>query len=328
MEGVAVVCVTGASGYIASWLVKSLLSRGYAVRATLRNLSDPTKAEHLKALEGAQERLQLFQADLTEEGSFDAAIDGCDGVFHTASPVVFREITNPQSQLIKPAVNGTLNVLRSCVKATTIKRVVLTSSMAAVGFNKNGLTSRSSVVIDETWYSDPAFCEELEAWYSLSKTLAEEAAWRFAEQHGMDLVVINPGLVVGRCLQPTLNVTSDEFLKMLTTGVSDASPTGVCVAVDIRDVVHAHILAFENPSAKGRYCLVAVSLPVSEIIQMARDLYPTLTLPNNFGDNKPAMQPPEISKQKVKSLGIDFIPFEQSLKDTIELYKERNLLVI
>ncbi|KAL0377166.1 UNVERIFIED_CONTAM: Cinnamoyl-CoA reductase 1 [Sesamum calycinum] len=94
--GGQVVCVTGASGFIASWLVKFLLRRGYTVKATVRNLSDPAKVEHLKALEGAKERLQLIQANLVEEGSFDAAIDGCDGVFHTASPVVFDNINDPQ----------------------------------------------------------------------------------------------------------------------------------------------------------------------------------------------------------------------------------------
>ncbi|KAI3472700.1 hypothetical protein Pfo_030966, partial [Paulownia fortunei] len=80
------VCVTGASGYIASWLVKFLLQRGYTVKASVRDLNDPKKTQHLLALDGAKERLQLIKANLLEEGSFDSVVEGCDGVFHTASP--------------------------------------------------------------------------------------------------------------------------------------------------------------------------------------------------------------------------------------------------
>ncbi|EYU34232.1 hypothetical protein MIMGU_mgv1a0266902mg, partial [Erythranthe guttata] len=162
-----VVCVTGASGFIASWLVKLLLHRGYTVKATVRNLSDPSKVAHLKALEGAKERLELFEANLLEQGSFDAVVDGCDGVFHTASPVIVDNINDPQTELIEPAVKGTMNVLSSCVKKKgSIKRVVLTSSIAAVMY-KRGITqlfntsqTTTTTIIDETWFSDPSYCQE------------------------------------------------------------------------------------------------------------------------------------------------------------------------
>lgn len=91
-----VVCVTGASGYIASWLVKLLLQRGYTVKATVRDPDDPRKTEHLVALDGAKERLHLFKADLLEEGSFDSVVTGCEGVFHTASPF-YHNVTDPQN---------------------------------------------------------------------------------------------------------------------------------------------------------------------------------------------------------------------------------------
>ncbi|KAL1555262.1 phenylacetaldehyde reductase-like [Salvia divinorum] len=146
-DKVVYVCVTGASGYIASWLVKLLLHRGYTVKATVRNLRDPSKVEHLKALEGADERLHLFEADLLKEGSFDSVIDGCDAVFHTASPVILDNVNDPQVELIEPAVKGTLNVLGSCRKAHSVKRVVLTSSMATVAFKKP--TQTSNLLVDE-----------------------------------------------------------------------------------------------------------------------------------------------------------------------------------
>ncbi|KAJ0037736.1 hypothetical protein Pint_23949 [Pistacia integerrima] len=151
-----VVCVTGASGYIASWLVKLLLEHGYTVKATVRYPDDP-KVKHLHALDGANERLHLFKANLLEEGSFDSAVSGCEGVFHTASPVIISA-KDPQAELIDPAVKGTLNVLRSCLKVQSVKRVVVTSSIASVLFN--GKPLNPDVVVDETWFSDPAICRE------------------------------------------------------------------------------------------------------------------------------------------------------------------------
>ncbi|KAI3425571.1 Epimerase domain-containing protein [Psidium guajava] len=174
-----VVCVTGGAGYIASWLIKLLLQSGYTVKATVRDPNNSRKTQHLLALEGAKERLQLFKAELLEEGCFDSIIDGCGAVFHTASPVVFS-VSDPQAELMDPAVRGTLNVLKSCAKVPSVKRVVVTSSMASVMCNGKPLTS--DVVVDETWFSDPAFCEESKLWYMLSKTIAEKAAWGFAKE--------------------------------------------------------------------------------------------------------------------------------------------------
>lgn len=108
-------------------------------------------------LDGAKDRLKLFKANLLEEGSFDAEIAGCEGVFHTASPF-FLETSNPQEDLIDPAVKGTLNVLRSCAKTPSVKRVILTSSEAAIAFNRNPRTPEA--VIDETWWADPDYCKE------------------------------------------------------------------------------------------------------------------------------------------------------------------------
>ncbi|KAB2594775.1 cinnamoyl-CoA reductase 1-like [Pyrus ussuriensis x Pyrus communis] len=266
------VCVTGASGYIASWLVKLLLQKGYTVKATVRDPNDAKKTEHLLSLDGAKERLHLFKADLLEKGSFDAVIDGCVGVFHTASPAQFS-VTDPQVEIIEPAVKGTLNVLNSCAKFPAVKRVVITSSLASVGLSGKPLTS--DVVMDETWYSDPHFCETTKQWYPLSKTLAEEAAWKFAKGNGIDLVTIHPGNAIGPPLQPTLNL-SVEFLLNLMSGIE--TPFINYTFVDVRDVAFAHIQAFEVPSASGRYCLVA--------------------------------QVADVSKEKAKCLGITFLPLE------------------
>lgn len=132
-------CVTGASGFVASALCAKLLEAGYVVHGTVRSLVDPKKTDHLRALPGAAERLRLFEADLLRDGSFDEAIRGCRVVFHTASPFFMTNITDPEEQLLKPAVQGTLNVLRAATAVGDVERVVLTSSMAAVGFQRYSL---------------------------------------------------------------------------------------------------------------------------------------------------------------------------------------------
>ncbi|KAG8388990.1 hypothetical protein BUALT_Bualt02G0182900 [Buddleja alternifolia] len=206
------VCVTGASGYIASWLVKFLLQRGYTVKASVRDTNDPKRTQHLLALGGAKERLHLIKANLMEEGSFDAVVDGCDGVFHTASPF-YHATSDTQAELIDPALKGTLNVLGSCAKSPSIKRVVLTSSIAAVAYN--GKPRTPEVVVDETWWSNPEVLKQMQQWYVLSKTLAEDAAWKFVKDRGIDLVTINPAMVIGPLLQPTLNTSAAAILSLI-----------------------------------------------------------------------------------------------------------------
>ncbi|KAJ4711381.1 cinnamoyl-CoA reductase 1-like [Melia azedarach] len=229
-----VVCVTGASGCIGSWLVKQLLQRGYTVRAAVLDPSDPKITAHLHALDGAKERLHTFKANLLEEGSFDAPVDGCEGVFHLASTVIFSS-NDPQAEIIDPAVKGTLNVLISCSKVLSIKRVVVTSSIASTYSNGTPLTE--DVVLDETWFSNPDVCKELNM-VPLSKTLAEAAAWNFAEENGINLVTIQPGFVIVPFLQPNLNFSVGLILNLINGDQKFPSP---CTFVDVRDIAYAHI---------------------------------------------------------------------------------------
>ncbi|KAL5762666.1 hypothetical protein ACOSP7_018930 [Xanthoceras sorbifolium] len=316
-----VVCVTGASGYIASWLVNQLLQHGYTVKATVRDPNDPMETENLRALDGAKQRLQIFKGNLLEEGSFDSAVDGCDGVFHTASPVLFSA-NDPQAEIVDTAVKGTLNVLKSCAKAPSVKRVIYTSSTAAVMCNKKPLTP--DTVVDETWFLDPVVCEETKNWYALSKTLAEDAAWKFAEENGIDLVTINPGVVIGTLLQPTLNLSVEIILKLVNGDQSFPSPYRL---VDVKDVAHAHIQALELPSASGRYCVVESIRSSTETLKILREHFPTLHLLAKVDDDKPIEPTYQVSREKAESLGINnFISWEVSLKDTIESLKKKGFL--
>ncbi|KAL9371429.1 hypothetical protein Peur_036569 [Populus x canadensis] len=306
-----VVSVTGASGYIASWLVKLLLERGYTVKASVRDPNDAKKTEHLLALGGAKERLQLFKADLLDEGSFDPVVEGCECVFHTASPFYFT-VNDPQEELVDPALKGTVNVLRSCTKIPSIKRVVITSSMAAVVFNGKSLAP--DVVVDETWFSDSDFCEKSKLWYHLSKTLAEEAAWKFTKENGIDMITLNPGLALS-CSQHLIKVQRAK-----------SYPNTTYRWVDVRDVANAHIYALENPSANGRYCLVGTVIHSSEAVKILSKLYPDLTIPKQCADDKPPMPKYQVSKERAASLGVKYTPLEASLKDTIESLKEKNFV--
>ncbi|XP_043691624.1 phenylacetaldehyde reductase-like [Telopea speciosissima] len=312
------VCVTGASGYIASWLVKFLLAKGYTVKASVRDLNDPKKTEHLLALDGAKERLHLFKANLLEEGSFDSAIDGCEGVFHTASPF-YHAVTDPQAELLDPALKGTLNVLESCAKTPSVKRMVVTSSVAAVAYNRTPRTP--DVVVDETWYSDAEFCRENKSWYLLSKTLADEASWKFAKEKGIDMVTINPAMVIGPLLQPTLNTSAEAILNLVNGAQTFANATFGWI--NVKDVANAHIQAFEIPSANGRYVLVERVYHHSQTVKTLRELYPSLQLPEKCADDKPYVPTYQVSKEKAKTLGIEFIPMEVSLKETVESLKEK-----
>ncbi|KFK43249.1 hypothetical protein AALP_AA1G099200 [Arabis alpina] len=340
--GGKVVCVTGASGYIASWIVKLLLLRGYTVKATVRDPRDAKKTKHLLTLEGADERLKLFKADLLEDGSFEQAIEGCDGVFHIASPVSLTA-TNPQARyydsnifwsttynaakLIDPAVNGTLNVLKTCARASSVKRVIVTSSTATIlGCNP---PFKPNDVVDVTFFTDPSFCSEMKVfesccdvvqWYALSKTLAEDAAVQFSKENGIDLIVMNPGNVIGPLLQPTLNYSVGVIVDLINGKIP--SNSFYYRFMDVRDVSLAHIKAFEIPSANGRYITVDPNITMKDIKKLLNELFPDKNEESEL--NGMAYK---VCVDKMKSeLGIEFTPIEATLRDTIASLKEKCLL--
>ncbi|PUZ71310.1 hypothetical protein GQ55_2G304000 [Panicum hallii var. hallii] len=155
------VCVTGAGGYIASWLVKLLLARGYAVHATVRDPSD-LKNAHLRQLEGASENLRVFKADVLDHGTLAGAVAGCRGVFHVAFPVPTDKVVDPETEMLAPAVKGTLNILQAC-SANDVQKVVVVSSTAAVHFNPKWPQDRPK---DENCWSDISSCEKNKVYHT------------------------------------------------------------------------------------------------------------------------------------------------------------------
>ena len=249
------VLVTGASGYVATHLVQQLLVGGKVkVRGTVRSLKNESKcAPLMKLVPDAKYPLELVEADLLNEESWIEAVKGCDYVYHTASPLPLED-PRDENELIKPAVEGTLNVLKACVAAGTVKRVVVTSSVVAISA---GFIVPREIPYNEDDWADESICPA----YEKSKLYAEKAAWDFVdkldEDKKFELTTINPTFIIG---PPLTLATSDGFsLGSVKKVFTKEVPVLVHVSmamVDVRDVAAAHIAAMETPQAAGqRYCV-------------------------------------------------------------------------
>ncbi|KAL0906329.1 hypothetical protein M5K25_024814 [Dendrobium thyrsiflorum] len=274
------VCVTGAGGFIASWLVKLLLSKGYKVHGTVRDPSSEKNA-HLRKMDKATENLQLFKADLLDYNAIEAAILGCEGVFHVASPVILSGISNPEVvELIRPALLGTRNILKACSK-TNIKRVVVVSSNAAIAINPDW---PHGTIMDERCWSDEDFCRESEKWYCLSKTMAEREAFKLAQENGLDVVTLCPSLVFGPLLQSNVNYSSLLLINFLKGSPELIETSRSGAFVDVRDVADALLLVYETPNASGRYICSLNQTQYTDLIDMLKNMYPSFKYPNNIPD--------------------------------------------
>ena len=273
------VMVTGANGYVASWLVKKLLDEGITVHAAVRNPNDEKKIGHLKeAAAQSKGEIKFFKGDLLTPGSYKAAMEGCALVYHTASPFT-TDVKDPQKELIDPAVNGTANVLNSANEVSTVKRVVVTSSCAAIYTDAiDTVNAPGGKLTEDVWNTTASIDYQP---YSLSKTLAEKKAWEMEKsQEQWDLVTINMPLVLGPAMNPG-NTTSESIniLKMLGGGdlKMGAPKLGIGV-VDVRDVAETHFRAGFTPEAKGRYI---TSAHETDLLAMSTVLLP------KYGDKYP-----------------------------------------
>lgn len=277
------VLVTGGNGYIASWIVKYLLEDGVDVHATVRNPKDEAKVGHLKRIAAdAPGKLKLFKADLLEEGAFDKAMEGCELVLHTASPFVIMGITDPQRELVDPAVNGTTNVLDAARRIDSVRRVVLTSSVVSIyGDAVDIRQTRDGIFTEADWNTTSSVDHQP---YNYSKVAAEKVAWEKAEkQDRWDLVVINPGLVLGPSLTTASASGSFSTMKQFFNGsLLTGAPKLEFGIVDVRDVAQAHIKAGFTPSASGRHICVSESLTFLQMGRVLRQQFgPRYPFPRN-----------------------------------------------
>jgi dihydroflavonol-4-reductase len=243
------VLVTGATGFIAGHAITELLEHGYAVRGTVR---DPRTAQvaHLRAVAGRTGGdLEFTQATLDSEDGWAEAVAGCAHVWHMASPNPPAVPKDPDAEVITPAVQGALRVLRAAA-AGGVRRVVMTSSVAAVS---EGHERDPHRVHTEADWSD---LDDGIQPYPKSKTLAERAAWDLVAGTDLELVTINPGLVLGPLLRAE-KTTSVETVRLLLGRKVPGSPHVGFAIVDARDVARAHRLAMETPAAAGNRYIVA-----------------------------------------------------------------------
>jgi nucleoside-diphosphate-sugar epimerase len=250
--------VTGASGYLASWVIAELLGRGATVRGTVRDPDDVEKCRHLNDMGAALPgTLELWKADLVEPGSFDHVVRGASVVIHTASPFSMGKPRDAQAELIKPAVEGTRNVLNGVNAADSVQKVVLTSSVVAVYGDAKDLEDAPGDVFTEADWNTSSSADHQP--YSYSKTLAERAAWEMCEaQSRWRLAVINPGFILGPSKTPRTDSESVKFITdMLTGRYKVGAPDLYMGVVDVRDVAKAHVEAAIRPDAEGRHILVS-----------------------------------------------------------------------
>ncbi|MFK7927996.1 MAG: NAD-dependent epimerase/dehydratase family protein [Myxococcota bacterium] len=279
IETSAPVLVTGATGYVAGRLVERLLTDGLTVHATVR---DPSKTERLAYLndlaDASPGSIVFFAADLTQEGSFAEAMQGCSVVFHVASPFI-SGAADPQKTLVEPAVGGTRNVLEQANATPSVKRVVLTSSCAAIyGDNSDAKDLPGGVFTEEIWNTSSSLTHNA---YSYSKTLAEREGWKIHDsQSAWSLVTINPCLVMGPGVR--IHSTSESFSLMKQMGdgsfKSGAPDLGVGV-VDVRDVAEAHFQAAFRESASGRYITAGHNTSLPKMADALRARFSAYPLP-------------------------------------------------
>jgi nucleoside-diphosphate-sugar epimerase len=247
------ILVTGGSGFIAAHTILQLLSAGHRVRTTVRNLQREPLVRAMLKQGGAEpgDRLSFLAADLESDAGWPQAVAGCDYVLHVASPFP-AHVPKHEDELIVPAREGALRVLRASRDAG-VKRVVLTSSFAAIGYGQ----PPQSAPFNETNWSNTTGTDVTA--YVKSKTLAERAAWDFIAKEGgsLELSVVNPVAVFGPVLGPDYS-TSILLIQRLMSGTVPGSPRLSFGVVDVRDVADLHIRAMTHPAAKGeRFLAVA-----------------------------------------------------------------------
>ncbi len=252
------VLVTGGSGFIAARCIATLLLNGYRVRATVRRRSRADGVRTMLSRAGVEpgDRLEFVAADLTSDDGWDDAVAGCENVLHVASPFPL-ELPSDESELIVPARDGALRVLRAA-RGAGVKRVVLTSSFAAVGWGQH----EPGHVYTESDWTDVDLPDV--GAYERSKTLAERAAWQFVntEGGGVELAAVNPFGVLGPVLDAHRS-TSVELVRRLLNGFVPGVPRVGFGLVDVRDVADLHLLAMTDPRAAGERFLAVSGEPLS-----------------------------------------------------------------
>ncbi|WP_205727869.1 NAD-dependent epimerase/dehydratase family protein [Flammeovirga pectinis] len=267
------VMITGATGYVAGRIVEKLLMEGLTIHAPVRNPDNKEKLHYLNAIaEKSEGTIKYFKADLLTEGSYEEAMQGCELVYHTASPFI-TTVKDAEKDLVAPALIGTKNVLNSVNKVESVKRVVLTSSCVAIIGDAKDLLPLPNQTADENVWNKTSSVKHQP--YNYSKTVAELAAWEINKAQGRwDLVVINPSFVLGPGINPKSTSESFNIMKQIGDGTLKMGAPGLHIGiVDVRDLAIAHYNAGFTPEAEGRHIISNESLTLLEMVDLLRDKY-------------------------------------------------------
>jgi len=338
VQAPATVLVTGASGFIAVWIIKTLLDQGFNVRGTVRSSS---KGDYLTNLFKNHENKSTYilVEDISPEGAFDEAVKGVDAVIHTASPV--SADAHEPDELIKPAVNGTLNILKSVKQhGTSVKRIVITSSVAAVIEPKDEVPA---IYTEVDWNnfsvqevkSKGANAEQMIK-YRASKVLAERAAWDFVDKNkseiGFDIATILPCFVFGPLLHdvPTLehlNFTSKWFYNA-TRGEGlpqDKASAPAGNYVDVRDVAAMHVRALKDEVAGGqRFLCAAAPFSWQDVYNALHSAEPPLSNIPKGDPSAKTVHPIIYNSDKARNVfGFQFRSLQKVAADTLESLRSR-----
>jgi len=315
------VLVTGASGYLAGWVVKYLLDAGVTVHACVRDPGDEAKVAHLLQMEkDAPGSLRLFRADLLEPGSHEAAMQECRIVMHTASPFLLpSRIKDPRRDVLEPALKGTRDVLETACGVPSVERVVLTSSTVAI---IDTVTVTGKLCTEADWNEVTTL--ETTA-YPYSKVLAEREAWKIADaQQRWKLVVINPAFIVGPGTAPQqTSATFDQFRALSDGTFAKNMPVRDVGVVDVRDVAEAHLRGAYVEGANGRNIVFAEVLSMSDMATILKEA---------FGDDPRWHFPPDTpwnpdvphwradNSKSRRELGMTYRPVQQAIIDTFRQF--------
>ncbi|XP_022888097.1 cinnamoyl-CoA reductase-like SNL6 [Olea europaea var. sylvestris] len=266
------VCVVDASTYVGFWILKKLLIKGYRVHAAIQKNGEKEIIKKITDLQKTEKGLTTFTVDMLDYHSILEAVKGCCALFCCLdSPFQYEE------KMVDMEVRGAINVVEACAQTDSIEKIVFTSSLTAAVWGQNISSDHKDV--DERSWSDQDFCRKMKLWYGLAKTLSEKAAWALAMDRMLDMVSINPGLVIG----PAVAQQNSQVTMSYLQGGEQMSVNGVLAFVDVNFLADVHIRAFEDRSTIGRYfCFNQIVNSDKEALKLAQSLTPLISIPSSY----------------------------------------------
>ncbi|KAK7397420.1 hypothetical protein VNO78_18591 [Psophocarpus tetragonolobus] len=302
MNGGCKVCVTGGSGYIGSWLIKKLLAKGHTVHATLRDLKNESKVELLKKLPQSEDKLVLFEADIYNPKDFHPAIQGCQFVFHVATPLIHQPSASSSSQYedtVEASIEGYRSIALSCLRSGTVKRLIYTASVVAASPLKQDGSGFKDQIDETCWTPLNHSCEYLylEPFYkdyTYSKTLTEKHALSHGNDEnggGLEVVTLACGLVGGDTLQSFTPSSGAVFIAQIMQNEKAYTSLkflqellGKIPLVHIDDVCEAHIFCMESTSISGRFLCASSYISLQEMANLYALHYPEFNVKQEYED--------------------------------------------